>query len=409
MLVHVLFFWKFKIKNKEFCFYLIIERYRSKIYGIYGIFSLLVFLFIFWNYISTQYFFNFEIILQTTCFFQFPTSLEFVIANHKIEYFNKEQYKHCNLCNFTSDNQNSNSTKRDVVFSFASQKVYNFALFQRTLRTTGSNATIVLILDNESFYSIDSDTLKFTEECGTQIIKCPSSSVSLSKQATKNYMFHIAYLFFKQNEGLIDRIIFLDLFDGLFLADPFNDFIKYDQIHMSREHMMNEFNPMLLTWINQYDPKFNFDIKNKFINTINSGYFGAFYDGMIVFLRVFLEYTKFNNAIDQGLINLMYFRHMLRPYGYEISPENHKDRVTHFSYMNPSTPFTEVRGSDDRSVKASIIHLYYNGNENFRKSILKVCPRITNKMKNYLDVNCPNITSLEEGLDEWDPAGKIYQ
>ena len=367
----------------------------------------LAFLAIFRYYNKPNLFINFELITHTTCFFQFQTSLDFVISNNRIKYFDKQEYKNCKLCNFTSNNENSNSTKRDVVFSFASGKVLNLVLFQRTLRTTGSNATIVIFLDYIAYQSIDKDTLAFSAECGTQIIVCREPEFVFQNQATKNYMFHIAYLFFKQNEGFIDRVVFLDLFDGLFQNDPFNDFIKHKVIHFARENMLNHFNPTSLDWIHAYDPYFTYSPSAMFVNTINSGYYGAYYEDLIVFLRVFLEHTKFNNAIDQGLINLMYLTNMLRKYDVYISPDYYEERVVHFSYYNPSSPFLSVR-SKNVMTSATVLHLYYNGNDNFRKSILKVCPRISKNMTNYLDHNCHDINDVEEGLDEWTPEGKQF-
>ena len=69
-----------------------------------------------------------------TGFYQFPTCLEFLESDITLKYFDPEMAKDCALCKFTSNNDISDSTKKDVIITYSSLKTMNIALLQRTLR-----------------------------------------------------------------------------------------------------------------------------------------------------------------------------------------------------------------------------------------------------------------------------------
>ena len=91
----------------------------------------------------------FYIIFETTGYYQYPTSFEFLTNDIQLKYFDPENAKNCLLCNFTSE-EKSNSTKRDIIIACAANDIMNIALLQRTLRTTKSNASLVLFLDSNA-------------------------------------------------------------------------------------------------------------------------------------------------------------------------------------------------------------------------------------------------------------------
>ena len=94
-----------------------------------------------------------------SAFYMFTSPLDFSVQTKKIEYFHGiQRYSENLLCNFVVSTKGCNSTPRDIVISSAVSKTTNIVLFQRTLRTTGTNATLILFLDQEAIDNMDPDT-----------------------------------------------------------------------------------------------------------------------------------------------------------------------------------------------------------------------------------------------------------
>ena len=143
----------------------------------------------------------------------------------------------------------ANSTPRDVVITFAVKSVCNLVLFQRTLRSSGCNATLVILLDHRAYESLDEDTRKFTEDCHTQIILTPNAPMRKRHPiAGKCFMFHLCFEFLRENELLIDRVIFDDLFDTIFQEDPFSTKFPTNKLHMVHENWLNKDNDIYPKW-----------------------------------------------------------------------------------------------------------------------------------------------------------------
>ena len=106
---------------------------------------------------------------------------------------------------------------------------------------------------------------------------------------------------------------------------------------------------------------------------------------------------RFANIIDQGLFNYLYLDKVSERHNISFR-ESGIDTVVHFSYTNFTTPFPNVPVDTNSSQRAIIIHIYYQASDDFRKEILKVCPRITKNMTNYLDKKCKNIEYLEDEI-----------
>ena len=176
--------------------------------------------------------------METTGFYQFYTCFDFLNCDIKLQYYDPENAKNCLLCNYSNVGF-SDSSKRDVVISFAAKNVMNIALLQRTLRTTGSNASLVILLDNQAMNTIDPITYQFFKNCSTQVVITPDVPYASSGFECKNFLFSLVYLFIKFNRYMINKVIFVDLFDTLFQGDPFNQFLRKHEVHVLRELLRN--------------------------------------------------------------------------------------------------------------------------------------------------------------------------
>ena len=178
---------------------------------------------------------------MNSAYYMFSSPLEYIVTPKTFNYFNGiEPGAEKLLCNFTSDKKGCNSTPRDVIITCAVGKTLNIVLFQRTLRTTGSNATLLLFLDQTAVDNMDKDTYEFTKKMNSQIILVPTPPGQGLR--VKNYDMYIFVQFLRENEFKIDRVIFLDLFDSLFQEDPFNTRMPENELHLVHERMLNKYN-----------------------------------------------------------------------------------------------------------------------------------------------------------------------
>ena len=204
-----------------------------------------------------------------SAFYMFTSPLDFSVQTKKIEYFHGiQRYSENLLCNFVVSTKGCNSTPRDIVISSAVSKTTNIVLFQRTLRTTGTNATLILFLDQEAIDNMDPDTKRFTEQMNTQIFlipKPPSSGMKI-----KNFIAYLVKEFLRENEFNINRVIVMDLFDSLFQEDPFNIQMPNDKLQLVHENIYNKDNSGTKDFIKSTIEDFTFDNRTGAIETINA-------------------------------------------------------------------------------------------------------------------------------------------
>ena len=341
---------------------------------------------------------NIYIDIGTTGYYQFKTSFDFLNCDIKLKYYDADKAKNCMLCKYTNVGF-SDSSKRDVIITFAAKKVTNIALLQRTLRTTKSNASLVILLDRTAINSIDERTFQFFENCSTQIVLMPDVPYKSRHFGCKNYLITLMYLFLLYNRFMIDRVIFVDLYDSIFQADPFNPLIRKHEIHAVRELLRNREHRGKLNWPRCYFPNFDWKDPNEF--QINSGYFGGYIDEMLCFLNVYSQNTKYNNCPDQGLVNIIYNWDMLEPYHVKFSDIFPNERVLMASRHKLKKGFPYCQGNYQENITATIIHLYYKANLDFQRSVLKHCPRPYKTMTSYLS-KIEEIDDIERSLENWD-------
>ena len=81
----------------------------------------------------------------TVLFFQTYQNLELHMSP-KLK-MKQGSWESCNLCNFTVRNTFNNSQRNDVIIANAIDTTQNVVVFIRTLRTTGSQAHCVFMMD----------------------------------------------------------------------------------------------------------------------------------------------------------------------------------------------------------------------------------------------------------------------
>lgn len=241
------------------------------------------------------------------------------------------------MCNFTPKKRKSisNSSKKDAVISFGSNKLYNLFPLIRSLRTTGSRCRFILLTTSQSLTIYPSTYYKSANLCGVEFINI--SSISYSKKATCVLRYLHLKDFLIKNNLEIERVIFIDLYDTIFQNDPFTtDF--GDSIYFCDEGVIIKENGYNKGWVNEVLKKWknyginitiNDDLKNEILskNILNSGiiagktkYIIEFADAISMAIRV--KTFRFK-IIDQGFMNvLVYSGYFNGRLNYTILPLN---------------------------------------------------------------------------------------
>ena len=325
----------------------------------------------------------FEIIQMNSAFYMFSSPLEFSIKPKPFDYYSGIKNGSENLlCNYTSSKDGCNSTPRDVVITCAAYDTCNLVLFQRTLRTTGCKATLILFMDQIAIDNMDPDTLEFTKQMNTYIFLTPTPPGKGVR--TKNYFAYIFKEFLRENEFKIDRVIFSDLFDTLFQEDPFNTRLPTKSLHIVHENIRNKLNKVNYMFMRKTISGFKFDNVTGEMKTINSGYAGGPVSLVKAYFTQQLSILTFTNGDDQGSTNILYVTGTFVNKGIPIAEDDYNGKIRHLVFYKSNLPFPKVNGHINKSVRAAVIHLYYYLPTQSLVSLLRVCPRITKNMKNYI-------------------------
>ena len=227
------------------------------------------------------------------------------------------------------------------------------------------------------------------------IPKPPSSGMKI-----KNFIAYLVKEFLRENEFNINRVIVMDLFDSLFQEDPFNIQMPNDKLQLVHENIYNKDNSGTKDFIKSTIEDFTFDNRTGAIETINAGYCGGQVHMVIGYYSQLLTLLTFDSGDDKGATNILYVAGDFERKGVHICEDDYNGKVRHLYFYKPEEPFPYVSGHLNKSIKASVLHMYYRGDHKFILSVLRVCPRISSNMKDYLTKFTENIDVYERELSK---------
>ena len=184
------------------------------------------------------------IFLLVLCYFlQYFKLYDFNISISKSENFVHQ----CPLCDFVPL-ENATSTKRDVVLASALTELKRVEYFLRTLRTTKTNARIILFLDNREIVTNKWQSL--FAHCDIEpVFVTHTSDVVKSAPKLSRYYFELEWL--KGHIDEIDRVLHTDTFDVIFQSDPFIPTIDKDKLYFTYEPVNLKGSMWTEAWIKQ--------------------------------------------------------------------------------------------------------------------------------------------------------------
>ena len=291
----------------------------------------------------------------------------------------------CKLCTYKVRNSNkANSTPRDVLITVSIGKPKSIVLFLKTLRTTGSNCTVVFLFDHTGYISIDESTRLLLEECGGIALDCGDVPYKDTFQI-HNYCYVFVYEFLIRNKDAIDRAIICDLYDTVFQGDPFNNQVNKDVLNIVDEGIPLFMSKGDLNWQRSFG---EVPLSHKLSFFLCTGYMGSSPEVLIRAIQVFFQILDINMPYgDQSRFNYIWMSGMLKKAGVHVNHKRFNELVRHTSKIKPSKgsdQIGEVRQIRNHAGYASVIHHYYK-NENLMKSFLKYCPRESLEMTDYID------------------------
>ena len=321
--------------------------------------------------------------------FQHKWDLEFFVRTDiTLKYYSPNPL--CKLCDFIPQNKRPDSTPRDLLLAFASGSLSNIVLFVRTLRSTHSQASITILLEEKLHVLLNQSERAFLRQCGCQIIYF--NLKNQPKTYLKNFLFQLSESFIRVNQHKIDRVMICDLFDVVFQGDPFHKRLPRKAVHMIDETLTLQSLPGAVNrkWINAVDPKFNFTQKLMNWKYFCSGYMCAEVSLMLQFLDIFLQDVPLvENSVDQGVFNYAYLTGHYDKAGVPIANIKPCDYIAHVAGSGDrGEEFPYASDSVQTKTPALVVHHYYLTKYQFFKSLVKACPRPDYTFKRYLSKDC---------------------
>ena len=318
--------------------------------------------------------------------YYYPTNFE--LAHNKNLIFDinyNSNYSECKPCSYIVRNKSPNSTPRDVIVGCAIGKAVSLIIFVKSLRTTGSKAQCVFLLDNDAYHGVSNMTKKILESCGGTLINC--GSVPYNKKFDKNaYCFLYALEFLRANRGKFDRVIKCDLFDTVFQGDPFTP-----QFSMTKFNIVDEgaklSHPLTgktnVNWIKKHNITKPIDMNFKYFC---SGYLGANQDMMIKILTLLMEEINFGHEQnDQGGLNYLEVSGTFAENGIYAVGDRKSEEVRHLALIqlkNNSLGYATC--INNLSSYATVVHHYYNSRA-FKQTVIKACPKEYPELEDYIN------------------------
>ena len=292
----------------------------------------------------------------------------------------KHNFSHCPPCHIDDLNESEiNSTRRDGIITVAMSGVYNIFPFVRTLRSTGSRASVFILFDDASYRKLSNDTFQLFKNCSVHaynIGTLPPYKNYNDVFARKHVMI---FDFIYKMASHLDRVLLADLYDSVFQTDPFLPTVDPDAFtitHEARKTGHDYYNKIRVKPLIQYNPA---TMDN--MQTLNAG---LMYGGPDVIMKYqnfyfhhFNIYDIANTHIscDQGYLNAFYLTNQLEPVlnkvNYWYNKEGFETLASIVSRLPRCLQFGKLKYGDTRAV---IVH-QFDRSSMLTAMVILACPK----------------------------------
>lgn len=273
--------------------------------------------------------------------------------------------KKCQLCSFDNSGKFS-STKRDLVITFTTKYHEGLGLLIRSLRTSGSHATIVIITTPlvkipEDLFMCDINQIIVTKET-SRIAKSPYKA---------RWEFYYDYL--KNHISEYDRVFHCDAFDSFFFEDPFVHIYDQSTLYFQMEDRSIRSCPYNKQWL--LSCHYNCNRSQILSKTIAcSGSLGGGIHPFIDFVFRMITHDEWSicwdRGFDQGDLNYILYTSV---FPYNISLMNCYSGFITMQYCMKKLTF--VNGSSvSKNDKSQIFFAHqYNRHKTIKDYIYRIC------------------------------------
>lgn len=290
--------------------------------------------------------------------------------------------KKCPKCNFqpTLKQPFLNFKKRkkaDLVMTIYTKSLYGMIVLARSLRTTGSQASIVYFVDSAIYDKIanKSKTLKLYQICGITLINYGESPQPYN--CIVNYRFIFFCEFMKRHYLGYNKVIITDGYDTVFQSDPFLNDWNPEVIYLTIE---NNRNSVTRGWYDRLFPnEYLGDVLISPIinNGVIAGYSANLYRYLDFYTRSY-QWKKWRDTLDQALVNFLFYKGMFKEAGIKVQGIRAGEGFLASIYNCYGTGGNQKLGIFDpksKKIFPSLIHKFSEPRL-FAKNVYAQCPRL---------------------------------
>lgn len=274
----------------------------------------------------------------------------------------------CDLCNFSFQNNISNSNSQDLVLSVLTHEPANVLTFIRTLRTTGSKCTCILLADKDLILKCTSDMNRIFNECGLQIINVGTVS---SIYNSENIRYILYYKFMLKYHDQFSRVMLVDAHNTIFQTDPFTTDFDHNTLSVSSECITHGRCPWNGEWIYEIDRNAT---KNEYenISVTAGGLVWGYVPKVMGFLETIVTSPVFATddairmhkfPIEQSVVTMLIHRNVFKSRGYDVNVESNDHPIgalfhCWFRRYFDSNEYPVMRKTRRKKVVLSVMHQY---------------------------------------------------
>lgn len=203
-----------------------------------------------------------------------------------------KDWSQCQICKYPKMKKNvSNSNPEDLVLGLIFGGFPNNLLtLARSIRSSGSNATVVILACEGIISEFDEEYIQSLNNCGINLVPIPNFYHRVQK-IHGNLLRHAFFsIFLKKYAKFFNRAVVLDVYDTYFQLDPFTPDFPKSKVYFSYEALKFKNNDVNNAWVKLLDSSYTYE---KYMNLypLCSGLFFGYIGNLVKFYDIFVNIT----------------------------------------------------------------------------------------------------------------------
>lgn len=295
----------------------------------------------------------------------------------------------CPLCRLNYSSINTNDTPRDLVITAMFNTTRNLIPFIRSLRSTQSKATVVVLTDRKTLSKLTLDALNIAKHCEMNFIVVGETFYNEHHPGSVVF-YHYVFDFLYNHINEIDRVIIVDFEDTAFQGNPFTKSFKDGILYLIQGYMRiglssftkNELQALLGNQAEAYFAE----------TVIESDHVLGNVKDILIFLDLLISVVESFPEPKLKLHSQAFFNYIVHS---GILTKNNISYVANMPNEIASGSFGQLQLMNT-GFSADIVH-QIKSSMDIRESLYQSCPRGSFKIPNYITaLTEERIKELEE-------------